>query len=255
MEALFSCLAVREVCYTATMYNERGSFARPRVRDRWGIVFKFEGETVYTCRGERIVSDAKNAVILPRGCSYEWRCTESGRYAIVEFDADESYDRILSCPVTAPGELLNRMERMEYRMLQKRGLYRFACLKDVYSLLLSLLEGEKKYVPSERARMLSPAYEHIVTHYTEPLSNDVLASLVGVSTVWFRKLFKDVYGVSPISFARSLRMERAKEMLVGDFGTVSDVAVSLGYANVYDFSRDFKRHIGIPPSEYAKRNA
>ena len=41
-----------------------------------------------------------------------------------------------------------------------------------------------------------------------------------------------------------------KEILKSDYGTLSDVALSLGYASLYDFSRDFKKHTGIAPSKY-----
>ena len=44
--------------------------------------------------------------------------------------------------------------------------------------------------------------------------------------------------------------EKAKQMLRSDYGSLSHVALSLGYANLYDFSRDFKKHTGIAPSKY-----
>ena len=80
--------------------------------------------------------------------------------------------------------------------------------------------------------------------------NDQLAQLAGMSTVYFRKLFTQVMGVSPIVYARQLRIEKAKQMLRSDYGSLSHVALSLGYANLYDFSRDFKKHTGIAPSKY-----
>ena len=78
----------------------------------------------------------------------------------------------------------------------------------------------------------------------------MLAEIAGVSTVYFRKLFSSVMGVSPITYHHNLRIEKAKEMLKSDFGTLSDLAQSLGYPSLYDFSRDFKKHTGISPSKY-----
>ena len=59
-------------------------------------------------------------------------------------------------------------------------------------------------------------------------------------------------GTSPIVYTRRLRIEKAKEMLRSDYGTLSDVAQSLGYASLYDFSRDFKKHTGVTPSKYER---
>ena len=57
-------------------------------------------------------------------------------------------------------------------------------------------------------------------------------------------------GESPIAYVKRLRIEKAKEMLGSDYGTLSDIASILGYASLYDFSRDFKKQTGIPPSKY-----
>jgi len=43
-------------------------------------------------------------------------------------------------------------------------------------------------------------------------------------------------------------------MLKSDYGSISDIAVSLGYSNIYEFSRTFKKHTGLSPTEYLKSN-
>ncbi len=84
------------------------------------------------------------------------------------------------------------------------------------------------------------------------MNNDCLAALAGMSTVYFRRLFKDIYGISPMEYVKTLKMKKAEELLFGDYGSVTDVAVSLGYKSIYDFSRDFKKHMGVCPYKYTK---
>ena len=57
-------------------------------------------------------------------------------------------------------------------------------------------------------------------------------------------------GTSPIAYLHELRIKKAKDMLGSDYGTLSDVALSLGYTSLYDFSRDFKKRTGTAPSRY-----
>ena len=42
-------------------------------------------------------------------------------------------------------------------------------------------------------------------------------------------------------------------MLLGEYGSITDIALSLGYANIYDFSRTFKRIAGISPKKYVQK--
>ena len=71
-----------------------------------------------------------------------------------------------------------------------------------------------------------------------------------MSSVYFRKMFTQIMGGSPIAYVKQFRIEKAKEMLKSDYGTLTDIASMLGYASLYDFSRDFKKQTGVPPSKY-----
>ena len=101
-----------------------------------------------------------------------------------------------------------------------------------------------------KQQKIQTAIDYISQHLGERITNDILAQVAGMSTVYFRKTFTEATGTSPIVYAKLLRIEKAKEMLKSDYGTLTDVAQLLGYTNLYDFSRDFKKHTGIAPSKY-----
>ena len=79
-----------------------------------------------------------------------------------------------------------------------------------------------------------------------------LAALCGISTVYFRKTFETVFGVSPIRYLHDLRIGKAKAILSGDYDSIRQVAESTGYSSVYHFSKMFKLYTGQSPSTYAK---
>ena len=47
-------------------------------RERWALILKIKGKTTYTANGKTILSDGLHPLILPKGCSYSWKCTEPG---------------------------------------------------------------------------------------------------------------------------------------------------------------------------------
>lgn len=246
-----SDLIVTDVLHTAVIHNGNGAKNKRYDRPCWAIILKYEGETVYTQGEHTLVSNIENAVILPRGSSYEWHCTSSGHYRVLEFQSELTYDKVISCFVKDADRLLRIMSEIEYRLTVRPPMYMQECIRDIYSLILRLTESSaKKYVPGEKQKKLAPAVEYLLKNIGMPVKNDELAAMTGLSTVYFRKLFTEIYGVSPKAYSSKLRINKAKDMLRSDHTGMTDIALALGYNNVYEFSRDFKKHTGIPPSKF-----
>ena len=250
---VLSNLVISKILCAATFYNDVGGTVKRENRDRWAIVLKYEGETVYTVNGRQYVSNINNAVILPKGCSYQWQCTKKGHFAVVEFESECTCSDIIYFRSVDGAGFLRLFKEIEYKHTAKKYMYKAECLRDAYSIILKLCDtSAKKYLPSEKAEKIAIATEYIAKHYTDNITNDMLAQLTGFSTVYFRKLFTAVYGTSPIQYIQKLRIKKAREMLESDYGTITDIALSLGYLNIYDFSRSFKKHTGICPTDYVK---
>jgi len=111
-------------------------------------------------------------------------------------------------------------------------------------------ESAPKYTPNSKQQKLVPAVDYIAENYTKKIKNADLAKLTGLSTDYFRKIFSQTYGMSPMEYIHNLRMKKAKELLKSDYVSITDIAISLGYDTIYDFSRSFKKTTGISPSKY-----
>lgn len=233
------------------LYSAQNTKASRKKRPRWGIVIKYEGETVYTSGGKRYFSDLNHIMILPYGSSYDWECKKAGHFFTLEFESDLTVSEPISISVRNGDKILKMFQELEYKRNLMNPMTKLESIRDTYSIILALMKAQiEGYLPSEKQQKIAPAVEYISQHYNENVTNDGLAAIAGMSTVYFRKLFTNVMGVSPITYAHNLRIEKAKEMLKSDYGTLSDVAQSLGYVSLYDFSRDFKKHTGVSPSKY-----
>ncbi len=254
MDAPLFDLTIDEIYSVNLIHNDTGARLVRNDRDCWAIVYKYEGETVYTVGDRQYISDRDSIILLPSGSDYRWVCTAAGHCAIIDFKCELEIDGILQYPVGDGDEFLKIFRRMEARMLSGDRLAKMSCIRDAYSILLKLWEqGKNEYTSSEKSAKLLPAVEHIFDNYMTDLCNDDLAALTGYSTVYFRKLFTSVYGVSPIEYVKRLRIKKAKEMLGTDHGSITDIALSIGYQSIFDFSRDFRKHTGTTPSAYSKK--
>jgi iron complex transport system substrate-binding protein len=192
-------------------------------------------------------------MLLPKGCNYEWECIAAGHFCMIEFEAALTHTTPFSFEVSNAERLLKQFSELEYKRISS-SITEFESIATLYGILTHLLQNEgRRYLPSEKQQRIAPAVEYLAKHYTERIRNEELASLVGLSCVYFRRLFTEMMGTSPIDYLHSLRIKKAKEMLESDYGSVSDIAFSVGYPDIYDFSRSFKKHTGLSPIQYKKK--
>jgi len=84
---------------------------------------------------------------------------------------------------------------------------------------------------------------------------DQLARIAALSRSAFFERFTRTLGVAPMEYLLAWRMEIAKEMLSNNELTVSQIAERVGYGSTSAFSVAFSRHVGQPPSLYARPHA
>lgn len=64
--------------------------------------------------------------------------------------------------------------------------------------------------------------------------------------------FKDIFGVTPFEYLRKIRLKKAAELIATRKQNVTEAAFSVGYTNLSNFAKIFKREFGVSPSKYNK---
>jgi AraC-like DNA-binding protein len=102
---------------------------------------------------------------------------------------------------------------------------------------------------------LDEAVEYMNLHYSERISVAEIASRVGVHRSHLTRAFVSRMGESPAIFLHRLRMQKAAQLLCTERATtVSEIALSLNYPNMFSFSRAFTHFFGVSPSKYRQQN-
>jgi AraC-like DNA-binding protein len=84
----------------------------------------------------------------------------------------------------------------------------------------------------------------------EPINLSELSYKLGFSKSYIKSQFKKKTGLSVIKFYINMKIDKAKKLLSQQKYSVSEIADTLGFGSVYYFSRQFKLHTDMSPTEY-----
>lgn len=89
--------------------------------------------------------------------------------------------------------------------------------------------------------------------YAEPVRVEELAQQAQMSSSTFHRAFHAVTAMSPIQFQKRIRLQEARLHLMSNPGDITAAAYAVGYESPSQFSREYRRQFGAPPSRDAAR--
>lgn len=195
--------------------------------------------------------------ILPPGTEHALRTTGGQRQFGLNFDlkADERgmsetlleafpHPTILSVPSTL--EIVRQLESLSPSFT---SIDRLTALQILDQYCLALLRDADLKPSSEQ----SDSILQILRANTDRLLKvDEMASQLGMSRATLQRTCKRIFGCGIAHLHQQVRLTHAADLLTGTDELASEIAETCGYPDVYQFSRAFKRHYGIPPTHYRR---
>jgi AraC-like DNA-binding protein len=96
-------------------------------------------------------------------------------------------------------------------------------------------------------------YDFRETIHQNALSNlslSELATLCNMSLATFKRRFAEVFSESPAQYLNIIKLNRAAELLLSPEIQISSIVYDCGFESASHFSKSFKKHHGLSPSEY-----
>lgn len=159
-------------------------------------------------------------------------------------------------PVTT--ELLDAWVRILQLMDRPQEIL---ALAPVYEreILFRVLQGPLGWMlrdiatPDTALSRVGVAIQWIRENFAKPLRVEMLADMAALSVSTFHRHFKAVTALSPLQYQKHVRLLHARAMLIAGTGNATSVAFGVGYESSTQFSREYARQFGLPPSKDAAR--
>lgn len=153
--------------------------------------------------------------------------------------------------VEISGCLRNILREME----QKNTGYEDVCQAYMEILIIRLMRSTALAVPSESHvvstnRQCAAVRRYIDLHFKESLTLEQLAEEAHMNKFYLSHTFKKEYGISPINYMISKRIEESKYLLAETDLSLSQISQLLGFSSLSYFSQVFRKTQSVPPMEY-----
>ncbi|MCB5202885.1 AraC family transcriptional regulator [Neorhizobium sp. T786] len=104
-------------------------------------------------------------------------------------------------------------------------------------------------VPDAALSRIGAVIQWIRENFAKPLKVEALAEMAALSVSAFHRHFKAVTALSPIQYQKQVRLLHARTLLMAGEGNTTSVAFGVGYESPNQFSREYARQFGLPPSK------
>ena len=225
-----------------------------------GIVYYLNmHSTFYFDTGKVLDCHPGDLIYLPKGANYrveshlEKEEENYGAYVInfqLAFDLNENQPFVLR--KIGMEKALPHFTKAIHSFSKKSTGYHEECMSCLYQIIKTIKKTRDTYVPKAKTdSILRPALDYIDKNFTEETIQIAhLAELCGVSEVYLRALFNRAFSVPPAVYIRNKKIQNAKELLLTGEYSVSEAATVSGFNDVSYFSREFKKVVGVCPSEW-----
>lgn len=255
-------------------------YAVQHAHDIYHLVLYVQGSNRFTCNDKRHAAQRGVLVITSPDEPHNFGPTLAQRIISKEitfaWESDGTrlllpFHRVLSllsgaelAPVEYPIQLdesqVRQVEdifdRLLERLRRRDDLSWFAeqeLILEIFTLLIQELYRVRQESGNAESDPILRARREIEQYYHEHLSLQQLAQRTCLSTGYFSRAFKERFAISPIAYQLELRITAAKTLLLDSSRSISEIAVLVGFSDVYAFSKAFKKHTGLSPRDFRRR--
>ena len=228
-------------------------------RTNHGIALITGGKALYSIDGHRSAAGKNDLVFFRKGSSYLRMGDKASPLQHIVISFDLLKDQALPWD---PLPYVYRPDNAEYlknnfiRLYKTWSLeeigYKVKCKTILQDIILDIIIENSQGQKDDFLR-IQPALEYMNLNFDKQISIGELSRIVNLSQTYFRKLFKQAYGLSPIEYLNNIRINKAKRMLCHGRDPIGEISRKTGFCDIFYFSRTFKNKVGMSPKDFRKQ--
>lgn len=223
------------------------------------LTYYNKGESTINFNGKSLHIGAGDILFLPKFIGDEnYTVDAESKFSLynIYFDTDAELPQEAIVIPSKNENLKHLFDKIHNIWVGQQPGYYLKCMQLTYQIFDSVRNMQIHYVSKEKLLQLSTSEDYMANHYCDVnFDYETFVSLSGLSYSYFKKLFISKYGVPPVKHITRLKINRACELLQSEKFTISEIARSCGFENVYYFSNVFKKLMGVSPKKYGTYNS
>lgn len=186
---------------------------------------------------------------VPAGLDY-FRTANTDELIVIHFNTTIYHPECIDFFIPKNSDVLLNMFQEILKCWNKKDVgYKYKCTAIFYEIIAICFS--EKYKSNISESKIQNSIDYIHKNYTDKnLSITEIAKHSYMSEVYFRKLFKKEFGLSPKKYIIKLRIQKAIDLISTGYFTLSEVSCLSGYDDYKHFSTEFKKLTGVSPSNY-----
>jgi AraC-like DNA-binding protein len=230
----------------------------------WRLYFNRDAGATVSAGGRTVRLAPHQAVLVPAWSDAHGVCTNPVRHFYVHFETPGLPDAWIRThcpfPIDLPedGVLRAMLDDLAQAERGHAGWH----LRVQAATAWALARGLAQIDPQAVAELASPVEDAVVAKATELLSRRLaaapsvaaLAKASGLSKDHFAKRFLKATGRTVLRWLHERRVTAAADRLIHSDDDIDAIALAVGYANRYHFTRMFTRLVGTPPATYRRQH-
>ena len=254
----FSNLNIKSVVKVHNKFNQAEIIKYSNYLEYFQLIYVLNGRAEFVFNNTVMINSPGTIVLLPAGkCeNYMAKIIEDEDCIAVFFTTDKNTkNKLYSRNFFNNVNITSLFEKIHQIWLKKETGYYNKSLSIFYDILFEIEKTSSKYMPTKNTDKINNAVYYIHEHYTEQdFEYNKLHTLCNISYTYFKKLFVARFGTTPSNYIKSLKIQRACDLLLAKEFSVTEIAQICGFSDVYYFSKIFKSCKGVSPSQYLKQN-